>query len=362
MLVAHSQALVRAGIRGLLEGGQSISVVGEAADGDEAIVLAQRLGPDVVLMDATLPDLDVEAIRQISALAGVRVMMLTAAESDERVFQSLRAGVTAFLVQDTEPAELVRAVRLVARGESLLSPSLTRRLIVELVSRPEVPQPSADELEELTKREREVMALVALGLSNDEIAEQLVVSPATAKTHVSRAMVKLHARDRAQLVVFAYQTGLVRPDGDAQRRRATVLGGHMISKRSISQELERQAVVHMESQHPARDDHRGLAPAALGAASIRTGSLLPAARRGAAGCAAPAGSLRPPARPDQLATTPCRSSSASCSSATSAEPRSWSRRSPTSRASSRIPQSQPAGATVHRLPVPKNPLPARRAA
>ena len=215
VLVAHSQALVRAGIRGLLEGGQSISVVGEAADGDEAIVLAQRLGPDVVLMDATLPDLDVEAIRQISAFAGVRVMMLTAAESDERVFQSLRAGVTAFLVQDTEPAELVRAVRLVARGESLLSPSLTRRLIVELISRPEVPQPSADELEELTKREREVMALVALGLNNDEIAEQLVVSPATAKTHVSRAMVKLHARDRAQLVVFAYQSGLVRPDGDA---------------------------------------------------------------------------------------------------------------------------------------------------
>ena len=215
VLVAHSQALVRAGIRGLLEGGQSISVVGEAADGDEAIVLAQRLGPDVVLMDATLPDLDVEAIRQISAFAGVRVMMLTAAESDERVFQSLRAGVTGFLVQDTEPAELVRAVRLVARGESLLSPSLTRRLIVELISRPEVPQPSADELEELTKREREVMALVALGLNNDEIAEQLVVSPATAKTHVSRAMVKLHARDRAQLVVFAYQTGLVRPRADA---------------------------------------------------------------------------------------------------------------------------------------------------
>jgi DNA-binding NarL/FixJ family response regulator len=223
VLVAHGQALVRAGIRGLLEGGQSISVVGEASDGDEAIVLARTLGPDVVLMDSTLPDLDVEAIRQIAALAGVRVMMLTAAETDEHVFQSLRAGVTAFLVQDTEPAELVRAVRLVARGESLLSPSLTRRLIVELVSRPEVPQPSTDELEELTKREREVMVLVALGLSNDEIAEQLVVSPATAKTHVSRAMVKLHARDRAQLVVFAYQTGLVRPDGDASAAAAQPL-------------------------------------------------------------------------------------------------------------------------------------------
>jgi DNA-binding NarL/FixJ family response regulator len=215
VVVAHGQSLVRAGIRGLLEGGQSISVVGEAADGDEAIAVARRLGPDVVLMDATLPDLDVEAIRQIAAVAGVRVMMLTAAETDEHVFPSLRAGVTAFLVQDTEPAELVRAVRLVARGESLLSPSLTRRLIGELVSRPELPQPSTDELEELTKREREVMALVALGLSNDEIAEQLVVSPATAKTHVSRAMVKLHARDRAQLVAFAYQAGLVRPRDDA---------------------------------------------------------------------------------------------------------------------------------------------------
>jgi DNA-binding NarL/FixJ family response regulator len=220
VVVAHGQSLVRAGIRGLLEGGQCISVVGEAADGDEAIAMARRLGPDVVLMDATLPDLDVEAIRQIAALAGVRVMMLTAAATDEHVFQSLRAGVTAFLVQDTEPAELVRAVRLVARGESLLSPSLTRRLIVELVSRPELPQPGADELEELTKREREVMALVALGLSNDEIAEQLVVSPATAKTHVSRAMVKLHARDRAQLVVFAYQAGLVRPRDDASSAHA----------------------------------------------------------------------------------------------------------------------------------------------
>jgi DNA-binding NarL/FixJ family response regulator len=215
VLVAHGQTLVRAGMRGLLEGGESISVVGEASDRDEAIVLADRLGPDIVLIDTTLPELDVEAIRQISALAGVRVMMLTAAESDERVFQSLRAGVTAFLVQDTEPAELMRAVRLVARGESLLSPSLTRRLIVELVSRPELRQPSANELEELTKREREVMALVAHGLNNHEIAEQLVVSPATARTHVGRARVKLHARDRAELVVFAYQTGLVRPRADA---------------------------------------------------------------------------------------------------------------------------------------------------
>jgi DNA-binding NarL/FixJ family response regulator len=160
-------------------------------------------------MDGTLPDIDVEAIRQMTELADARVMILTAGDADEGLFRSLRAGATALLVHDTEPAELVRAVRLVARGEALLSPSLTRRLIAELASRPEVRQPNSDELEELTAREREVMALVAQGLSNDEIAERLVVSPATAKTHVSRAMVKLHARDRAQLVVFAYQSGLV---------------------------------------------------------------------------------------------------------------------------------------------------------
>jgi DNA-binding NarL/FixJ family response regulator len=209
VLIAHGQALVRAGIRSLLEGGQSISVVGEAAGGDQAIALARRLEPDVVVMDGTLPDTDVEAIRQMTELAHARVMILTAGDAGDALFRSLRAGATALLVHDTEPAELVRAVRLVARGEALLSPSLTRRLIAELASQPEVRQPSSDELEELTDREREVMALVAQGLSNDEIAERLVVSPATAKTHVSRAMVKLHARDRAQLVVFAYRSGLV---------------------------------------------------------------------------------------------------------------------------------------------------------
>ena len=215
VLIAHGQALVRAGIRSLLESGRGISVVGEAAGGHQAILLSRRLEPDVVVLDGMLPDLQVDAVRQIAALAGVRVMMLTAADGDERAFQSLRAGATALLVQDTEPSELVRAVRLVARGDTLLSSGLTRRLIAELVSRPDPRQAGIGELEELTKREREVVALVAHGLSNQEIAEQLVVSPATAKTHVSRAMIKLHARDRAQLVVFAYQAGLVRPGAEA---------------------------------------------------------------------------------------------------------------------------------------------------
>jgi DNA-binding NarL/FixJ family response regulator len=209
VLIAHGQALPRAGFRSLLEGGQSITVVAEAAAGEEAVALAARLRPDVVLMDAALPGLDaVEATRRLAPLPGVRVMMLTTAETDECVFPSLRAGASAYLVQDTEPAELMRAIRLVARGDALLSPSLTRRLIAEFVSQPEGVQASSDQLAELTAREREVVALAALGLSNDEIAERLVVSPATARTHVSRAMVKLHAHDRAQLVALAYQSGL----------------------------------------------------------------------------------------------------------------------------------------------------------
>jgi DNA-binding NarL/FixJ family response regulator len=212
VLLAHGQALVRAGIRSLLEGGQSISVVAEAEAGDQAMVLARRLAPDVVLMDATLPGLDVDAIRDIAALAGVRVMMLTAADTDEGVFQSLRAGASAFLVHDTEPDELVRAVRLVARGEALLSPSLTRRLIAELASRPEVKRPDVDELEELTEREREVMALVAHGLSNDKIAERLVVSPATVKSHINHLFSKASLRDRAQAVTYAFRHGLATPE------------------------------------------------------------------------------------------------------------------------------------------------------
>ncbi len=215
VLVVDGQALVRAGFRLLLEGTGDISVVGEAASGDEAVALAEEVRPDVVLMDASLPGLDcVEATRRMLAQPGTAVMLLTGAESDERIFAALRAGASGLLLKDTEPTELVRAIGLLARGEALLSPSLIRRLISELTSRPETARPSSDLLDELTAREREVMALVALGLTNDEIAQQLVISRATAKTHVSRAMVKLHARDRAQLVVFAYETGLALPRTD----------------------------------------------------------------------------------------------------------------------------------------------------
>jgi DNA-binding NarL/FixJ family response regulator len=212
VLIAHGQALVRAGFRSLLEDGESIAVVGEAGEGEDAVALAERLGPDVVLIDATLPGLDVtEATRQMAQLPGVRVMMLTAADTDDLVFPCLRAGASAFVVHSTDPRELVRTVRSVAAGKAVLSPSLTRRLIAELVSQPQVRRNPAERLEELTDREREVMSLAAWGLTNGEIGDRLVISPATAKTHVSRAMVKLHARDRAQLVAIAYETGLVQP-------------------------------------------------------------------------------------------------------------------------------------------------------
>jgi DNA-binding NarL/FixJ family response regulator len=223
VLIADGHALVRAGFRALLEGGSSMNVVAEAATGEEALDLARRRRPEVVLMDANLPGLDgVEATRRIVAELGIAVMMLTAdSESDERIFAALRAGATGLLVKDTDPADLVWAVQALARNQVSLSPALARRLIVELVSRPEPGRPKDELLDELTAREREVTVLVALGLSNDEIAQRLVVSPATAKTHVSRAMVKVGAHDRAQLVVLAYQTGLVLPrtDGAASAGR-----------------------------------------------------------------------------------------------------------------------------------------------
>jgi DNA-binding NarL/FixJ family response regulator len=213
VLIADGQTLVRAGFRVLLEDEQGIAIADEAASGEQAVALARHIRPDVVLMDADLPGLDAfEATRQIATdpeLQEVRVMVLTTVENDEHLFGALRAGASGFLVKNTEPAELVRAIEVLARGEALLAPSVTRRVIAELTSMPPRQRPTPDQLEELTAREREVMALVADGLTNGEIAERLVVSPATARTHVSRAMVKLHARNRAELVVLAYQTGLV---------------------------------------------------------------------------------------------------------------------------------------------------------
>ena len=214
VLLADDQALVRAGFRVLLESQDGIDVVGEAADGREAVDLARSHRPDVVLMDIRMPRLDgLEATRAITAdpgLSGVRVVILTTFELDEYVYEGLRAGASGFLVKDTDPADLVRAVQVVAGGDALLSPSVTRRLIAEFAARTRRAPPRAS-LDELTAREREIVALVGEGLSNGEIADRLVVSPATAKTHVSRAMLKVGARDRAQLVVFAYETGLVRP-------------------------------------------------------------------------------------------------------------------------------------------------------
>jgi DNA-binding NarL/FixJ family response regulator len=209
VVVADGHALVRAGFRVLLEGRRTIEVVGEAADGEEAVALASCTRPDVVLIDGNLPGLDcVEATRRMLAETGAAVMLLTTSEGDERVFPALRAGASGLILKDTEPTELVRAVELLARGEALLSPPIARRLLTELAARPEPKMPESDLLAELTAREREVVALVALGLTNDEIAARLVVTPGTAKTHVSRAMVKLGARNRSQLVVFAYEVGL----------------------------------------------------------------------------------------------------------------------------------------------------------
>jgi len=214
VVIADDQALVRAGFRALLDAQADIAVVGEAADGEEALGLALEHHPDVVLMDIRMPGLDgLAATRRIAEdprLAGSKVVILTTFDLDEYVFEAIRAGASGFLVKDTEPAELLRAVRAVVAGDALLSPGVTRRLIAEFASRAKTPVGLPD-LRELTDREREVVALVAEGLTNAEIAQRLIMSVATAKTHVSRAMIKVGARDRAQLVVVAYETGLVRP-------------------------------------------------------------------------------------------------------------------------------------------------------
>jgi DNA-binding NarL/FixJ family response regulator len=213
VLLADDQDLVRLGLRVLLDSEDDLEVVGDAADGLHTVELARRLRPDVVLMDVRMPGIDgIEATGRIVAdpeLGATRVIVLTTFEIDEYVFDALRAGASGFLIKDTKPAELLRAVRLVADGDALLSPSVTRRVVREFALRPSRTVKPHPQLATLTDREREAVTLVAEGLTNDEIAGRLTISPATARTHVSRAMVKLGARDRAQLVVFAYQSGLV---------------------------------------------------------------------------------------------------------------------------------------------------------
>jgi len=216
VLLVDDQPLIRSGFRALLDLEDDIEVVAEAADGEECLALVKEHVPAVALVDIQMPVMDgIEATRRIAAdpeLAGVHVVMLTNYGMDEYVFDALRAGAAGFLVKDILPEDFLHSVRVAARGDALLAPAVTRRLIDRYVSQPS-PALTGGRLDELTDRERETVALAAHGLSNDEIARRLVISPATAKTHINRAMAKLHARDRAQLVVFAYESGLVTPRG-----------------------------------------------------------------------------------------------------------------------------------------------------
>ena len=215
VVVADDQALVRGGFRVLVDSAPDLQVVGEACDGTEAVALARKQRPDVVLMDIRMPHLDgLEATRLICGseeTEGVRVLVLTTFDLDEYVYAALRAGASGFLLKDTPPADLLAAIRVIADGDALLAPAITRRLIAEFARRPEPGQQPAATLEGVTDREREVLTLIARGLSNAEIAQALHVTMATAKTHVGRLLAKLGARDRAQLVMVAYETGLVQP-------------------------------------------------------------------------------------------------------------------------------------------------------
>jgi DNA-binding NarL/FixJ family response regulator len=217
VLVADDQALVRGSFSLLVDSAPDLSSVGQAATGAEAVELAERERPDVVLMDIRMPGMDgIEATRRITATlptSAIRVLILTTFDIDEYVFSALRAGASGFLLKDTPPADLLTAIRVVADGEALLSPSVTRRLIEEFTRRPEPSQHPLGALTDTTEREREVLTLIGLGLSNAEIAAHLHVSLSTAKTHIGRLLMKLDARDRAQLVIAAYDAGLVKPAG-----------------------------------------------------------------------------------------------------------------------------------------------------
>jgi len=215
VLLVDDEGLVRSGFKALLDSEEDIEVVGEAADGAQAVEQARAVRPDVVLMDIRMPNVDgIQATKQIVAIRGlehVRILILTTYDTDAYVFEGLQAGASGFLLKDAGPAELLHGIRVVAAGDSLLAPRITRRLISQFTAQRAASQVAEERLAVLTEREREVLALVGEGMSNDEIGAALFLSPATARTHVSHAMVKLGARDRAQLVVFAYQTGLVSP-------------------------------------------------------------------------------------------------------------------------------------------------------